>query len=421
MITTTSVVTAGKRKANPSPPDAATSSDRPASFDHLQLPMVVSSDWVHDRWQFELSSWDPSRGATIILRSVDHVHEYYERTWAIGLRNLQWLHAIIHCPDARVQACQRNIERWKLIERQPLTSIYDIASRQRASIGRKYDEECLRVLQFGVERRVFMDRVQQCIDTWRQLPVEAKHNQDQQLNVFCKFWQRTDTIPELKIHRVCRKCSHPQSDSRREAIWVCKSCGYYEPYYSKRSKIHAASTVESGRASNTDVSRWRRFLVALQYLVQSPRITTWCTLLQRQLKLQREPLRRTPQRLSWTMILRAIRGQVAIPTQHLKMRLMIQLNYSEHPELVFLTIFEYNILLKRMLMIKYGCEMHHFSALCTPIRAFRELIHQLRWTHLYPLGEFLEMEHKKSMPHSKSVDMERWATMLRLSPYSHLT
>lgn len=175
---------------------------------------------------------------------------------------------ILH-PEERIKKHQQQIKKFQEMQRTPLNGNHNnIRIRQHGALLERYEQEKLRVITEGIERKVYEARMVQFHETWNQLPSERRQNEDQFLNFYCQFFQMTDTIAEITTRKICPKCKCKLSNSKRESDWDCEMCGLYETYLTPKTTVRIAYNNFTNNGITSESKTWTTFISSMPQFIE---------------------------------------------------------------------------------------------------------------------------------------------------------
>jgi hypothetical protein len=187
-------------------------------------------------------------------------------------KNLLELMNFVYKPEERIQKHRQQIQKCIDIQKLPLNGdVRNVQRRQHVKMIEEREREALRVIEEGIERRVFEYRLQKFFEIWNHLPSERRRNEDQLLNYYCKFFQSDQSIPEIITQRVCPKCHSSQWNDKLHSDWDCSNpdCALFQKYITPRTSVRIAYSTANTSAASSESKTWTKFISQLAYFVDN--------------------------------------------------------------------------------------------------------------------------------------------------------
>lgn len=321
-------------------------------------------------------------------------------------QNLYRLKEFVYCPQKRIEMHQKQIERCQELKKTVIQGkASHIRIRQHAEIIEARERECIRVIQEGIEKEAFDERMKTFVDMWHQLPVDKRRNADQFLNFYCQFFQTDQTIPEVSTQKICSNCHCKLHNSKRESDWDCVECGLFVKYLNSRSNVRISYNTNNNHAVTSESKSWSKFCNNLDYFVDLEETPITDELKQQILAAidHGKPLSETDVRPAMiNKTLKSIGKKDLGPWTN-----RIYLEFTTPPHIFkLLSLEEFNEIKRRMKYIQYVYTLQRRKdnlELCDPKYAFRRICLLTKWSHLLYMFPCKENED----------DYEKWKTLIK--------
>lgn len=341
-----------------------------------------------------------------VTRNAQTIDTFHMPSFLQMEKNMYTQMQFVMLTDKRVQHHKQQLLKCQAMCNIPLDGkLSNIRVRQHAAIIQAREQEALRVIEEGIEQDVYLSRQKQFWETWNQLPIEKRSNEDQMLNFYSQFFQPGQTIPDITTHKICPTCNCTLYNSKRESDWDCKSCGMYQTYITPRTTVRIAYSKTNTTTMTAKSREWKTFINMLVQFVDGETPVT--TQLKQEIVDQHcffqhnRPL--TNPSIKPTVINRILKDLNKKDLCEWTPRILMELLNKGHPHLM--QPHEYDKISARFKYVQKIHDMFHHKhgfELCDPKYAFKQICLILGWLHLLPLFPIQDNDN----------DQLKWTTLI---------
>lgn len=318
-------------------------------------------------------------------------------------KNMYDLAVFVLRPEERIKQHELQIAQFELLEKTPLNGDHNnIRIRQHATLMKETEKEKLRVIVQGIERGLYEERMQQFWETWNQLPIENRQNEDQLLNFYCQFFQTSQTIPEVTTQKICPECKHKLFNSKRESDWDCTNalCALFQTYLTPKTTVRIAYNNHSATGVTSESKAWTNFITLIAQFVEgdNPFTQELKDMIIERICATKHNGPMTNFNLKSSAINQALKHLDKKELCDRTPRIMYEFQEDDQ-KCALMQEEEHEIISARLKFAKLifdNYQLKHKLELCDPKYAFRQICALFGWTHLFALFPVEESEEEKS-------------------------